>query len=141
MEIKSSGYVETIIKGSGSGTALPGSTTLRVIGMQPACKCTSMTNPLDLAAHSYFHFNFYCSAVAAFCSSGIRKTGATSEARREKRGDSHWSPRAVTRRACVSLCSCVSSLLPNLTFVPSQQITHEWLPAMSCTPAPSSSPG
>ena len=43
-------YVETIIKGSGSGTALPGSATLRTIGMQPACKCTSMTNPLSCSS-------------------------------------------------------------------------------------------
>ena len=37
--------VETIIKGSGSRTSLPASTTMRVIRMQPACECTSMTTP------------------------------------------------------------------------------------------------
>ena len=35
--------VETIIKGSGSRTSLPASTTMRVIRMQPACECNSMT--------------------------------------------------------------------------------------------------
>ena len=71
--------------------------------MQPACKCTSMTNP-PLAAYLYFHFSDYCS-VAPFCSSGIRKTGATSEAKREG-GDSQSPQGANTQGLCVTLQLC-----------------------------------
>ena len=120
--------VETIIKSSGSRTSLPASTTMCVIRMQPACECTSMntTPSINLLVLSVK----FC-IIVAFCSSGILKTGATSEARREG-GDSQ-SPGALTRSlVCVSLCSCVSSPLPNLTFVPNQWITHERLSAMSC---------
>ena len=83
----------------------------------------------SLSSCLYFHFQSRCLA-AVFRSSGIRKTGATSEARQE-RGDSQRRGER-TPRACVSPCSCVSSpSLQNRTFVPNHWITHERLPAMS----------
>ena len=120
MEINSSGYVETIIKGSGSGTALSGSTTLRVIGMQPACKCTSMTNPLDLAAHSYFHFNFYC---CSFLQLWHPENGGNqrSEAREERRLP--LEPQGGnTQGLCVTLQLCFITIAkPNFR---SQPVDH-----------------
>ena len=83
----------------------------------------------SLSSCLYFHFQSRCLA-AVFRSSGIRKTGAASEARQE-RGDSQRRGER-TPRACVSPCSCVSSpSLQNRTFVPNHWITHERLPAMS----------
>ena len=103
--------------------------TSRIVCHQDATSMQVHVHDHSLSSCLYFHFQSRCLA-AVFRSSGIRKTGAASEARQE-RGDSQRRGER-TPRACVSPCSCVSSpSLQNRTFVPNHWITHERLPAMS----------
>ena len=110
---------------------------------QRASKCTSMTNPTPRACSPLvLSLQLLLQCCCSFLQLWHPENGGNqrSEAREGRRLPAEPQG-ANTQGLCVTLQLCFVTTLPNLTFVPNQRITHEWLPAMSCPPAPSSSPG
>ena len=130
--------VETIIKGSGSRTSLPASTTMRVIRMQPACECTSMTTPPLLPTCLYFQLQVlhYCSFLQLW----HPENGGNQ--RSEARGRRLPEPRGANTQPglCVTLQLCFITIA-KLNFR-SQPVDHtRAAPSYVMPSAPSSSPG